>query len=716
MATLRFEIDGLNCGACAARAEKAMAAVGGVVTAHVNFADHTATVEAPKEMAVSIAEASGRAGYPAQVMASTEHTAPQDGDMSALRRQVVLAAALTLPLFMVEMGGHLFPSLHHWIMANIGANVSWGMQFVLATLILVGPGRGFYRLGVPALWRGTPDMNSLVVLGATAAWGYSTVATFVPSVLPDGAVAVYFEAAGVIVTLILLGRLLEARAKGRTGAAVKRLIGLSPDTAHVERDGVVHEIPLGDVVIGDVVHLAAGARVPVDGVVLRGQGAIDEAMISGEPIPREKGIGDVVVAGTVNGNSAMIMKAQAVGTDTMLARIIDMVAQAQGARLPVQDLVNRITLWFVPVVMMIAVVTVLAWLNVGSLNSALVAGVSVLIIACPCAMGLATPTSIMVGTGRAAELGVLFRRGTALQELQGVDIVAFDKTGTLTKGTPKVVGHTLNDDMLAAVAAIERQSSHPLAGAIVSAANGLPFPEVESVETLPGLGVMGHIGGETYAIGNGAMMARQGIVADIEMNEQGLTQVFVAIGANLIGALLIEDQVKPEALKTIAALKAKGMTIALISGDTIDAARRVANELGIENVIADVRPDGKVDAVKALQSDGKVAFVGDGINDAPALATADVGIAMGNGTDVAIEAADVVLVSGNPLGVARGVEVSRRTLRNIWQNLGWAFGYNVVLIPVAALGLLTPQLAALAMAASSVLVVSNALRLRWGQT
>ena len=478
----------------------------------------------------------------------------------------------------------------------------------------------------------------------------------------------------------------------------------------------MHEIPLGDVVIGDVVHLATGARVPVDGVVLRGQGAIDEAMISGEPIPQEKGIGDVVVAGTVNGNRAMIMKAQAVGTDTMLARIIDMVAQAQGARLPVQDLVNRITLWFVPVVMMIAVVTVVAWLNVGSLNSALVAGVSVLIIACPCAMGLATPTSIMVGTGRAAELGVLFRRGTALQELQGVDIVAFDKTGTLTKGTPKVVGHTLNDDMLAAVAAIERQSSHPLAGAIVSAANGLPFPEVESVETLPGLGVMGHIGGETYAIGNGAMMARQGIVADIEMNEQGLTQVFVAIGANLIGALLIEDQVKPEALKTIAALKAKGMTIALISGDTIDAARRVANELGIENVIADVRPDGKVDAVKALQLDGKVAFVGDGINDAPALATADVGIAMGNGTDVAIEAADVVLVSGNPLGVARGVEVSRRTLRNIWQNLGWAFGYNVVLIPIAALGLLTPQLAALAMAASSVLVVSNALRLRWVQT
>ena len=716
MATLRFEIDGLNCGACAARAEKAMAAVGGVVTAHVNFADHTATVEAPKEMAVSIAEASGRAGYPAQVMASTEHTATQDGDMSALRRQVVLAVALTLPLFVVEMGGHLFPPLHHWVMANIGANVSWGMQFVLATLILVGPGRGFYRLGVPALWRGTPDMNSLVVLGATAAWGYSTVATFVPSVLPDGAVAVYFEAAGVIVTLILLGRLLEARAKGRTGAAVKRLIGLRPDTAHVERDDVVHEIPLGDVVIGDVVHLAAGARVPVDGVVLQGQGAIDEAMISGEPIPQEKGIGDVVAAGTVNGNSAMIMKAQAVGTDTMLARIIDMVAQAQGARLPVQDLVNRITLWFVPVVMMIAVVTVVAWLNVGSLNSALVAGVSVLIIACPCAMGLATPTSIMVGTGRAAELGVLFRRGTALQELQGVDIVAFDKTGTLTKGTPKVVGHTLNDDMLAAVAAIERQSSHPLAGAIVSAANGLPFPEVESVETLPGLGVMGHIGGETYAIGNGAMMARQGIVADIEMNEQGLTQVFVAIGANLIGALLIEDQVKPEALKTIAALKAKGMTIALISGDTIDAARRVANELGIENVIADVRPDGKVDAVKALQLDGKVAFVGDGINDAPALATADVGIAMGNGTDVAIEAADVVLVSGNPLGVARGVEVSRRTLRNIWQNLGWAFGYNVVLIPIAALGLLTPQLAALAMAASSVLVVSNALRLRWVQT
>ncbi|MDA9207496.1 heavy metal translocating P-type ATPase [Octadecabacter sp.] len=711
MATLRFEIQGLNCGACAARAQKAMSTVGGVTSAHVNFADHTATVEAPTELLDRIIDASTQAGYPAQAIAQGAQVVAKDTDVSALARQVLWAALLTLPLFLVEMGGHIYPPFHHWIMTHVGLSVSWNAQFVLATLVLVGPGRGFYQLGVPALLRGAPDMNSLVVLGATAAWAYSAVATFAPSVLPLGAVTVYYEAAGVIVTLILVGRWLEARAKGRTGAAIKRLIGLRPETARVERGGQLYDIPVGDVAIGDEVHLAAGTRVPVDGVVTVGQGVIDEAMVSGEPTPVEKGIGDAVVAGTVNGNSALVMQAQAVGADTMLARIIDMVAQAQGARLPVQDLVNKITLWFVPAVMVVAALTVLVWLVVGSLPSALVAGVSVLIIACPCAMGLATPTSIMVGTGRAAELGVLFRRGDALQGLQGVNTVAFDKTGTLTVGAPVVVSSTLRAADLTAVAAIEAASTHPLAGAIVALA-GPHLPTAKNVETIPGHGVQGVVEGRRIVVGNAAMMAWDGVDTKVDV-PAGQTAVMVAIDGTFAGVLALSDEIKPTAQATVKALQSQGVEVVMISGDTATAAEALGASLGIETVIAGVLPDGKVDAVRALQANGKLAFVGDGINDAPALAAADVGIAMGNGTDIAVDAADVVLVSGNPIGVARGIEVSRRTLRNIWQNLGWAFGYNVVLIPVAALGYLTPQLAALAMAASSVLVVSNALRLRW---
>lgn len=712
MATLRFQIDGLNCGACAARAEKAMSGVGGVDSAHVNFANHTATIEAPLELTSSIMAAATQAGYPALPIAH-ESQRVSDDSAGGILRQTILAALLTTPLFLVEMGGHIYPPLHHWIRATVGTSVSWGVQFILATVVLFGPGRGFYRLGVPALLRGVPDMNSLVVLGATAAWGYSTVATFAPSVLPQGAVAVYFEAAGVIVTLILLGRWLEARAKGRTGAAITRLIGLRPDTARVERGGAIFDIPLDDVVIDDVVHLAAGARVPVDGVVLRGQGNIDEAMISGEPVPVEKGQGDRVVAGTINGNTALTMSAQAVGTDTMLARIIDMVAQAQGVRLPVQDVVNRITLWFVPAVLAVAALTVVIWLSLGDLPNALVAGVSVLIVACPCAMGLATPTSIMVGTGRAAELGVLFRQGVALQELQGVDVVAFDKTGTLTQGAPKVVEHNLSASVLQAVAAIEAQSTHPLAKAIADASSD-DLPQAFGVVTHPGLGVIGTVADQTYIVGNAEMMCQNHVVVD---EGEGVgTVVFIAAQGRYIGRLILEDVLKPEALNAVQTLQDRGVHVAMISGDRQSAAQRVADDLGIIDVHANLRPDEKVMAVNALKSRGKVAFVGDGINDAPALATAEIGIAMGNGTDVAVEAADVVLVSGNPAGVARALVISRRTMGNIWQNLGWAFGYNVVLIPVAAMGLLTPQLAALAMAASSVFVVSNALRLRWVNT
>ncbi|KPP84131.1 MAG: Cu+-exporting ATPase CopA [Rhodobacteraceae bacterium HLUCCA08] len=728
---IELEIEGMTCASCAARLEAALAAVPGVLQAQVNYGNGRAHVTRLGRDAGPLVKAVRDAGYDARPRDGARREDPSLAEAGRLKRQMILAAALTLPIFVVEMGGHAIPAVHHVIARTIGMADSWLLQFVLATAVLAGPGRQFYTRGIPALLKGAPDMNSLVALGTFAAWSYSTVAVFRPQWLPDGTVAVYFEAAAVIVTLILLGRWLEARAKGRTGAAIRRLVGLAPKVARVERDGAVAEIPIDQVMRGDRVHLRAGERVPVDGVVREGTSFVDQSMVTGEPVPVEKQQGDALVGGTVNGTGTLVMRATAVGADTMLARIIAMVEDAQGARLPVQDLVNRITLWFVPAVLAVALLTMLTWLILGpspALPLALVAGVAVLIVACPCAMGLATPTSIMVGTGRAAELGVLFRQGDALQALQGVQVVAFDKTGTLTEGRPEVVATTLDDDDLALAAAIEAVSDHPLAAAIVQAAKarGLQIEPATGVETVPGRGLRGRVGDRQVLVGNARMLQEAGIDAAAlrepaqRAAEAGRTVALVAVDGIARGLVALADRPKPRAKQAVAALQARGCEVVLISGDAEPAARAIATELGIERVIAEVLPGEKQDAVRALQDGGRrLAFVGDGINDAPALAAADIGIAMGTGTDVAVEAADVVLVSGDPATVADAIEVSRRTLRNIRQNLFWAFAYNVALIPVAA-GLLyplwgtllSPALAAAAMAASSVLVVSNALRLR----
>ncbi|MEM9788392.1 MAG: copper-translocating P-type ATPase, partial [Pseudomonadota bacterium] len=593
-------------------------------------------------------------------------------------------------------------------------------------------GRVFFEKGVPSLIKRAPDMNALVVLGAGAAFLFSTVALFAPGLLPADARVVYFEAAAVIVTLILLGRWLEARAKGQTGAAIKRLLGLRPATARVVRDGQEVDVPLTAVVAGDIIVIRPGERIPTDGRVTQGHAFVDESMITGEPLPVEKTEGDALVGGTINGNAAIQMRATAVGEDTMLARIIAMVADAQGARLPVQDVVNRITAWFVPAVIAIAVLTIVAWLIFGPdpvLSYALVAGVSVLIIACPCAMGLATPTSIMVGTGRAADLGVLFRQGDALQALQGVDVVAFDKTGTLTLGRPVLsqidTGDGAADDMLRLVAAVEAQSEHPLAHAILDAVDG-DIPTAEKVAAIPGHGLHGLVEGRTVLVGNAKLLRRFDIdPTELERRadthaKAGQTVILVAIDNVPAGVIGVSDTLRPTAQNTVKALKDLGLAVVMVTGDTQAAGEAIGTRLGVSDVIAGVLPEGKVAAIRELQEQGKtVAFVGDGINDAPVLAAADVGIAMGTGTDVAVESADVVLMSGDPVGVLNAITLSRATLRNIWQNLGWAFGYNVLLIPVAA-GvlfpfwgvLLSPALAAGAMALSSVLVVSNALRLR----
>jgi Cu+-exporting ATPase len=649
----------------------------------------------------------------------------------------LVAAVFTLPVFILEMGSHLIPALHSWIMNSLGMGVNWGIQFVLTTVVLAWPGRQFYLKGFPALFKGAPDMNSLVALGSSAAWGFSTVALFAPSLLPDGTRVVYFEAAAVIVTLILLGRFLEARAKGRTGQAIRKLVGLRAKTAQVERDGQLVELPVDDIVVGDLIQARPGEKIAVDGVVVKGASYVDESMITGEPIPVEKLADAEVVGGTINGSGALMFRATKVGGDTMLAQIIRMVEEAQGAKLPIQDLVNRITLWFVPAVMGVAALTFLTWLLVGpdpALSFALVAAVAVLIIACPCAMGLATPTSIMVGTGRAAELGVLFRRGDALQTLNDVTTVALDKTGTLTEGHPELTDLTITKgfeeaDVLRLVASVEAMSEHPIAAAIVQHAkqNGLALASIDDFSSITGFGVSAVIEGRKVFVGADRLMSREGIDLDAvksvgeTLGKEGKTPLFAAIDGQLAAVIAVSDPIKASTAEAIGTLHDLGLKVAMITGDNEATAQAIAAKLGIDEVVAEVLPEGKVAAIERLQTGGsKVAFVGDGINDAPALARADVGIAIGTGTDVAIESADVVLMSGDLKGVVNALHISQRTMRNIRQNLFWAFGYNALLIPVAAgvfypvAGLmLSPALAAGAMALSSVFVLSNALRLRW---
>lgn len=733
-----LSIAEMTCASCVGRVQKALAAVPGVVSASVNLASESATVRfAAGQVATGdLVAAVARAGYaatPATAAASEDRSTRKSREADALGRMTLIAAALALPVFVLEMGGHLVPAFHHFIAGSIGMQTSWLIQFVLTTLVLIWPGRQFYTKGVPALLRGAPDMNALVAVGTGAAYAFSVVALFAPGVLPAGTSAVYFEAAAVIVVLILFGRMLEARAKGRTGAAIARLVALRPATARVERGGEVVDLALDQITVGDRLHLRPGERIAVDGTVASGQSHVDESMISGEPAPVLKTPGAALVGGTVNGAGALVYTATHVGNDTVLAGIIRMVESAQGARLPIQALVDRITLWFVPGVLALAALTVLVWLVFGpapTLAHALVAGVSVLIIACPCAMGLATPTSIMVGTGRAADLGVLFRKGEALQALQSVRVVAFDKTGTLTEGRPEVTDILLQPgfdeaQVLALAAGAEAASEHPVGAAILRAAQGRGVaPGVASeFASITGHGVRAVVGGAVVLVGSARLMAREGVAlpggdAPEALARQGRTVFCLAVDGTLAAIIGVADRIKPGAPAAIAALHDLGVKVAMITGDGATTAQIIADQLGIDTVVAGVLPEGKVEALRGLRGAGPVAFVGDGINDAPALASADIGIAIGTGTDIAIEAADVVLMSGDLAGVVNALALSRATMRNIRENLIWAFGYNAALIPVAAgvlypaFGvLLSPALAAGAMALSSVFVVGNALRL-----
>ncbi|WP_298497017.1 heavy metal translocating P-type ATPase [uncultured Maritimibacter sp.] len=732
-----LHVEGMADAAAVASVEAALAAMPGVIEATGNPASESAhVVFAAGTVAPSalVAAASGT-GYAATVRSggALDLEARKAAEVQRLGRLTLIAALLTLPVFVAEMVGHLYPPFHHWLMGLIGTTPLRVVEFALTAVVLFGPGMRFYRKGLPQLARLTPDMNSLVAVGTLAAIVYSTLATFAPGLFPEGTANVYFESAAVIVTLILFGRYMEARAKGRTGEAIRALMNLAPKTARVERDGAVIDLPTAEIVTGDVLIVRPGEAIAVDGEVLSGESHVDESMLTGEPLAVAKAPGDVVTGGTVNANGSLRVTATRVGADTTLAQIVRLVEQAQGGKLPIQSVVDRITRVFVPVVMGIAGLTILAWLILGpspALAHALVAGVAVLIIACPCAMGLATPTSIMVGTGRGAELGVLFRKGDALQVLEGAKVVALDKTGTLTRGQPELTDvEVLNGfdraQVIRLAAAAEAQSEHPIADAIVRAHEGR-LPEVTNFRAIPGFGIRAEVEGRTVLVGAARLMTRETIdpgphAAKAEaLATLGKTPLWVAVDGHLAALLAVEDPIKETTPAAIRALHAQGLQVAMITGDSRGTAEAIAKRLRIDHVNAEVLPRGKVKAIEALRAaHGTTAFVGDGINDAPALAAADVGLAIGTGTDVAIGAADVVLVSGELTGVNTAIHLSRQTMRNIRENLFWAFGYNVVLTPVAA-GVfyplfgwqLSPMLAAVAMAMSSVFVLTNALRLR----
>ena len=740
---LEIGIGGMTCANCVARVERMLKKLPGVMAASVNLATEHAAVKylptavGPDEIARAIAEA----GYEPRVLevedSADAEAHARDEVLRERRRETVIAALLTIPLVMLSLGAMVAPEIDRILAAIAPSPRFWyWVQFALGTAVTFWPGRRFFRAGWAAYRHLAPDMNSLVMTGVGAAYLYSAIVVVAPHLLPAEARNLYFESAAVVITLILMGKYLEELSKGRAGAAIKKLIGLQAKTARVLRNGQERDVAIGDVVRGDLVVVRPGERIPVDGEVRDGESYVDESMLTGEPMPVAKRAGERVVGGTVNQHGLLRIEARQVGKETMLAQIIRMVEQAQGSKLPIQKVADRMVSVFTPIVLAIATVTFGVWLAFGpppAITMALVSTVAVLVVACPCAMGLATPAAIMVGSGRAAELGVLFRKGEALEALSHVGTVVFDKTGTLTVGRPQVTdiepaaGHDATA-VLRYAASVETGSEHPLASAIVAAARarGLETSAAEAFEALPGYGVKARVDGRAVLLGARRLLDRDhvdvGTLGDkaVALSSRGKTPVYLAVDGKAWGMLGIADALKPESATVVAALRAMGLRIAMITGDSRRTAQAIAQQAGVDDYEAEVLPSGKAETVKRLQQGARrIAFVGDGINDAPALAQAEVGIAVATGTDIAIEAADVTLTRGDLYGLVSALQVARRTMRTIRANLFWAFIYNILLIPLAAGVLypawgihLNPMLAGLAMGLSSVFVVTNSLRLR----